>query len=163
MPVLEQLSSWSTYRPADTGQRQVRMKSIFNSKASGPQRRPEVGLQRCEPSQFRTADSGPENLGAGQIRKRANALRRKLDSRMPGHDLLESGHERLDVRHGNVPKEMQRQMDAINRVGSNPVVKRFQSVDGCLQLGANRLGQLDGEENAPALGLTAGRRCQPSP
>ena len=116
------------------------MKSIFNSKARGPQCRSEFGLQRRQPRQLRTADAGPENLGAAEVRKRADPVRRQLDSRMPGHDLTERGRERVDITHGNVPEEVQRQMDAIDRIGSDPVVKRFQSVDGSLQSGGDGVG-----------------------
>lgn len=82
---------------------------------------------------------------------------------MPGCDGAELRSQGLDLGHREMAEKVECEVDPVDRIGPNRVAEWLQAIDRPLQLRADAFWQLDGDENAPPLGLTAGRRCQPSP
>ena len=161
MPLADQLSRRSPNRPANPSEREMRMEPVLDDHASLSKYGAQVGLEATQQRQIRAGQTRPEHLGTTNARKRANALRLELEAALLSNHWREIKLQCRDGIHREMAQEMQRQVDALDVIETNPLAKRLQIIDGCLQPGPQRVRKIDREEDAPALGFSLRRGCPP--
>src|SRR6267143_3409560 len=124
------------------------MEAVFYRHAGLSQGVAYVSLQRDQLRHISAGDAGPEHARATDTRKGADTLRGEATARMQTDDRSERGRQLLDVGPRKVAEEMQRQMHPLDGIDPNDFAKRFQRTVRPGQRRADRIGNVDGKEDA---------------
>lgn len=163
MPFRDQRSGRSSNRPADSREREMRVEPVLDDDAGLPQQGAQIGLQASQLRQIGAGDARPEHLSATNARKRADPLRLESDAAVLSNHRRQINLQCRDGVYGEVPEEMQRQMNALHVIDTNPIAKRLQLIDSGLEPGSQRVREINRQEDAPALGFSLRRGCPPLP